>query len=198
METVNNMITNKHAKSFAPEYEGKVQFTVFDSITGEVLDEQQKGFLVDLHSHNDYDDYKNNTATFDSRRAHSHNMVPGDDQFKLTRVEWGWGSNLADRENTDLAGAFAPAIYTPIDSYEFPTTQHNVLKVSTLLSTETLIFPPSAGSPPYPYVREVALRSNPTVNFPKGLMYARFVSDADLPKTTTRIHIRLIWVYIFK
>lgn len=185
-------------KSHAPEFEGLVKISMVDAVTGKVLNSEQFAAYQDLYH---CDSFEENTATFDACRGHAHNCIPDDNQFKMTRIEWGWGNSTTSRGNTDLSGAFSPAVYTPITSYDFPTPDHKVLRLTSLLTNELLTFPtPDNGgpiSPPYPYVREMCIRSNPTDGFPKGLMYARFVADADIPKPTSLINIRLEWLYVF-
>lgn len=189
----NNDTTEQGVFTIAPSFEGKVKFELIDAVTGKVLQTEELGAY--------FDTLKDNTATYDARKAHVQNCIPGNDQFKMTRIEWGWGSAATDRSQTDLSGPFATSVFTPIDAYTSPTADGNVLQMTSLLSTEALTFPsPEQGgpvSPSYPYIREVALRSSPTTDYPKGLMYARFVSDADIPKTTSRINIRITWFYVF-
>jgi len=171
------------------EWEGHARMTLIDADTGETLDEKKLKTYARF-----FNPFKHNMATLDSRKGHAHLLIPGDNDYKLTRVEWGYGSNIAQRSNTDLSGPFTPAVYTNISGYTFPTSAENVLKITTMLTNEVLSLPPSSS---YPFVREVALRSNPNSLHPKGLMFAHFVADADIPKTTEKIYIGLEWLYIF-
>jgi hypothetical protein len=180
----------KLASSFAPQREGYVRLTIQDAITGEILDKAKLKAYFNIISPG----YLANTATYGSRKGLAHLLVPNDNDYKLARIEWGSGHDITDRANTDLAAPFTPAVYTSITGYSFPTADENVLKISTTLTNETLSTPQGSS---YPYIREVALRSNPTQLYPKGLMFARFVADADIPKTSNAINIALEWLYIF-
>lgn len=184
-------IIKKKTSSEIKEAEGFVRLSMVDSATGEILDIKKLRMYAQFFNNLKFD---KNTSTLGSRKALAHNFIPNDDQYKITRVEWGHGNEITERSNTDLSGPFTPAVYTNLTGYSLVTPEENVLKVTTTLTTETLSMPPGSQ---YPFIREVALRTNPTLMEPKGLMTARFVADADIPKTTDAIYIGLEWLIIF-
>ena len=78
----------------------------------------------------DKKDFHSNTATSMSKMVHAR-LLAGNPEFKASRIEWGWDARVASLEDTDLYGHFAPRVYTPIESKEFP--KDNILKITTSL-----------------------------------------------------------------
>lgn len=140
------------------------------------------------------DEYKKNTSTFESRKV-AAKLLAGFNEYKATRIEWGYGGTPAQRSDTDLVSPFNPRVVTPISAFEFPTPDENVVKMSAALTNESLVLP---GGGSGSVIREVGLRTAPIgVQHPDGLLIARFVNDADIPKTSSNMEIGVQWLYIY-
>lgn len=156
-------------------------------------------FLTEKKYNIDLSQYSNNTSVLDARRVAAH-LLTGNNSFKATRIEWGWGSTVPQKTDTDIVGPFSPRVFTNFTSIERPQT--NIIKFVSILGNETLNFPSSGPSSPYPFVREVGLKTdavNDTTfsqNFPNGVLIARHVSDAEMPKTIA-FSLGITWIYIY-
>jgi hypothetical protein len=193
-----------------PKPKGFVRFKVHNLKTGEVNYVNPNSWKPIFTSKN-IDDFLDNlrhklrkfgknTATYDARLVAAHLLEPRNpDPYKLTGIEWGYGSTIPvdPRDISDLDGPFETPVITTINSYSYPTTDGNVLKIVSTLTDEELVFP-EGGPEGTPYIREVGLRTDPVgTEAPKGYLVARFVTDVDIPKSSTFLHITIEWLYIY-
>lgn len=195
---------------------GKVRVTLTDLTTGsiEVVEKKQSFSLMDwvddlLQKDPQFKElmknFYKNTATYDARKVAAH-LLKGDSDWAAAQIEWGWGDTAATRADTDIAGPFDPRVLTDINAFSFPTSDENILKINSSLTTEVLNFPLGGPESPYPFVRELGLRTLPIedpdnegefLNSGRGFLIARFVLDLDIPKPSAQLHIGAEWLYAY-
>ncbi len=171
----------------APQGKGYVAFRVIDEVTGKDI------------SHVRLPLFKPNTACIQAKINAAHTQA-GDPNYAVTRIEWGTGhSQPAQYADTNLESPLAisdpttQGVFSPVTA-EFPTTDGQVRYISELTSATPGL---STFETPSVNIWEVGLRTAPLPGYPKGLLVARFVNDAPIQKSGTRVKIGIEWLYIF-
>lgn len=181
-----DIILNSSSKvGYSPK--GLVTIKVMDAVTGKDISRLK----LPVRSPN--------TACIQSKIAAAH-VLAGDPAYAVTRIEWGIGhSGPAQLANTNLEtplystdpltqGVFSAA------TAEFPTADGQVRFISELTSTTPGL---AAFETPSVNIWEVGLRTSPLPGYPKGLLVARFVNDAPIQKSGSRVKIGIEWLYIY-
>lgn len=140
-----------------------------------------------------------NTATNLAKIAAAH-VLAGETTHKVTRIEWGIGhSTSPSAGNTNLetplylSDPATEGIFTNV-AFEFPAEDGQVRFTSELTSDTPGL---SNFENPTVDIWEVGLRTDPLPGYPKGLLIARFVNDAPIPKSGSRVKLGIEWLYIY-